>query len=289
MSPFFEQSYFTKKAQRSPTKRSLPQTISKTPPLIIGHRGASAVAPENTEAAFNLALDEGAAGVEFDVRLARDGVPVVIHDPNLRRTGVCAGNVATMTSAQLRQVDVGSWFNHVHPEFARDKYGSQTIPTLDRVFDLFKQRPNPPDVVCVEMKTDQAEETYIDLARAVVQLIQDHDMTTRVVVVSFNLKALAQIKLIDPSITTGALFEPRSNPVKLIRRHPLITAALDCGADEILWHRLIATRRLVDLAAENDLRSVVWTVDDPKWLRHRIEYGFHALITNKPNEMLASL
>jgi glycerophosphoryl diester phosphodiesterase len=113
-------------------------------------------------------------------------------------------------------------------------------------------------------------------------------MITRVVVVSFNLKAVAHIKQIDPAITTGALFEPRRNPVELIRRRPLVTAALAYGADEILLHRLIVSRRLVDLAAENNLRPVVWTVDDPKWLRRRAEFGIHAVITNKPAEMLAS-
>jgi glycerophosphoryl diester phosphodiesterase len=267
----------------------LPQTISKTPPLIIGHRGASAVAPENTLAAVTRALDEGSAGVEFDVRLASDGVPVVIHDASLRRTGLCEGTVATMTSTELQQVDVGSWFNQTHSKLAQDEYSSQRLPTLDQVLDLLNQHPNRPAAIYVEMKTDQAEESYVDLAQAVAQLVRHHRMQSRVVVVSFNLKAVAQIKLIDSSLTTGALFEPRRNPVKLIRGHPLITATLACGADQILLHRLIATRRLADLAAENNLRSVVWTVDDPKWLRRRAEYGIHAVITNNPAEMLASL
>lgn len=267
----------------------MPETISKAPPLIIGHRGASAVAPENTLAAFTRALDEGAAGVELDVRLAKDGVPVVIHDASLRRTGLCEGAVARMTANELQRVDVGSWFNHIHPNFARDEYNSQTVPTLDEVFDLFNRRANQPEVIYVEMKTDQAEETYVEMAQAVAQLIRNHRMLTRVVVVSFNLKAVAHIKQIDPAITTGALFEPRRNPVELIRRHPLITAALACGAEEILLHRLIVSRRLVDLAAESHLRLVVWTVDDPKWLRRRAEFGIHALITNKPAEMSTSL
>jgi glycerophosphoryl diester phosphodiesterase len=197
--------------------------------------------------------------------------------------------VARLTSDKLQRVDVGSWFNHVHPEFARDEYTSQTVPTLDQVFDLFSRRANRPEVVYVEMKTDQAEETYVELAQAVAQLIRNHRMLTRVVVVSFNLKAVAHIKQIDPAITTGALFEPRRNSMKAIRGHPLITATLASGADQILLHRLLATRRLADLAAANSLRSVVWTVDDPRWLRQRIGYGFHAVMTNKPTEMLASL
>lgn len=235
-----------------------------------------------------MALDAGAAGIELDVRLSSDGVPVVIHDANLRRTGELEEIVAATTSSDLQLVNVGSWFNRAHPELARDEYRAQTVPTLAQVFDLFSLRTNLSKIVYVEMKSDQADETYVDLARAVAQTIKADRMNARVVVVSFNLRAVAEIKLIDSSITTGALFEPRRNPVESMRKHPLISAALACGADEILFHRLIATRRLVDLATENNLRSVVWTVDDPQWLRRRSDRGIHAVITNKPAEMLAS-
>ena len=266
----------------------MPDTISKTPPLIIGHRGASALAPENTLAAFKRALIDGADGVELDVRLAADGVPVVIHDPNLRRTGLCEGLVAKMTSSQLVQMDVGGWFNANHPHLARGEYSRQVVPTLDQVFDLFRKRSTHSALIYVEMKTDKAEATHVALARAVVQLVKDRDLRKRVIVVSFNLKALAEIKRIDSNIVTGALFEPRRNPVKTIRKHPLIAAAVKCGANEILLHRLTATRRLVDLSAENNLRSVVWTVDDPKWMRRGAGFGIHALITNNPAEMMAA-
>src|SRR4029077_5089067 len=83
-------------------------------PLIIGHRGASAVAPENTLAAFDLALKSGADGVEFDVRLSRDGVPVIIHDETLRRTGLRPERVSDLTVAELKQVNVAAWFSQRH-------------------------------------------------------------------------------------------------------------------------------------------------------------------------------
>jgi glycerophosphoryl diester phosphodiesterase len=236
--------------------------------------------------AFKLALAEGAAGIELDVRLARDGVPVVIHDATLRRTGVKDGVVARMASTELGRADVGSWFSRLRPSLARTEYARQSVPTLSQVFDLFKQRT---EIIYVEMKTEKAEETYLELAGSVAQLIGDHDFSRRVVVVSFNLEALTQIKIINPSIVTGALFEPRRSPVKTLRKHPMIKAALDCGAREILLHRLVASEKLVALAAENDLRPVVWTVDEPAWLRRRVGYGIHALITNNPALMSASI
>lgn len=253
--------------------------------MIIGHRGASALAPENTLAAFSRALADGAAGVELDVRLARDGVPVVIHDATLRRTGFRKGVVADMTSVELSRTDVGSWFNRSHPSLARVEYLRQTVPPLAQVFALFKKGAG---VIYVEMKTNKAEDTYAELASSVAQLVVEQRLGSRVVVVSFNLKAIARVKAINPSIATGALFEPTRNPVKTIRKHPMITAALDCGADQILLHRLIATKRLVSLAAENDLRPVVWTVDEPKWMRRRTSFGIHAVITNNPALMAAA-
>jgi len=77
-------------------------------PLIIAHRGASAHAPENTLAAFLLALEAGADGVEFDVQLAKNGVPAVIHNATLTRTGLRNERVADLTSLQLAKIDVGA-------------------------------------------------------------------------------------------------------------------------------------------------------------------------------------
>ncbi len=92
------------------------QTDGGKKPLIIAHRGASAIAPENTLAAFRRAIDDGAEGIEFDVRLTKDGVPVVLHDAQLNRVGRCEGRVIDFTSKQLQKLDVGSWFNEKKTE-----------------------------------------------------------------------------------------------------------------------------------------------------------------------------
>jgi glycerophosphoryl diester phosphodiesterase len=239
-------------------------------------------------AAFERALQDGAAGVELDVRLAGDGVPVVIHDAKLRRTGLREGTIAKMTSREICQTDIGSWFNFDHPPLARTEYSRQVVPTLAQVFDLCKHSHRSA-LIYVEMKTDKAEDTFAELASAVVQLVNDRQLRRRVVIVSFNLKALARVKRIDAGIATGALFAPRRNLMKTIRNQPAIKAALQCGADQILLHRLIATKRLVNLALENTLRPVVWTVDDSKWIRRATSLGLHALITNNPGLLVSSI
>ncbi len=105
-------------------------------PLIIAHRGVSAHAPENTLAAIRMAIDAGVDGVEFDVRLASDGVPVVIHDATLNRTGRHKGRVSAFTSNDLCQIDVGSWFNAKCPKLARSAFVGETIPTLWQVLQV---------------------------------------------------------------------------------------------------------------------------------------------------------
>jgi glycerophosphoryl diester phosphodiesterase len=266
-------------------------TNSQDSPLIIAHRGASALAPENTLAAFERAFNDSADGVELDVRLARDGVPVVIHDPTLRRTGCRAGVVSEMTSAELGTIDVGSWFHRSHPKLARADYKDQTIPMLADVFSLAtleraRHGKEREAVIYVEMKSETAAEGEGELARSVSRLITQSNLQSRVVVVSFNLKAIAAVKALDASIRTGALFEPKRSAAKSISGRRLIAAAIECGADEILLHKLIAPRRVIDMATAKGLCSVVWTVDDAKWLSRATRRGIHALITNNPAAMM---
>jgi len=260
-----------------------PGTTPTNNPLIIAHRGASVIAPENTLAAFALAMESGADGIELDVRLSRDGVPVVIHDATLRRTGLRQEAVARMTAKQLGEVDAGSWFNRAHPQRTREEYARECVPTLDQVFRRFPDRNAQ---LYVEMKT-AAGEGFVDLTRAVAQLIKEHKLNSRVVVVSFDLAAIAQIKRIDAAVRTGALFEPKSDLTTVVRKQRMIKAAIDYGANEILLHRSIATRGAVRLAIESDLLVVVWTVDDPKWIGRARSLGIHALITNDPANTLS--
>ncbi len=105
-------------------------------PLIIAHRGASALAPENTFAAFRRAMEDKADGIEFDVRLAKDNVPVVFHDSTLNRLVKIDGRVSAFTSEELQKLDVGSWFNEKHPAEFDDKFSAETVPTLTRLLDF---------------------------------------------------------------------------------------------------------------------------------------------------------
>jgi glycerophosphoryl diester phosphodiesterase len=256
-------------------------TRSEAPPLILGHRGASALAPENTLVAFARAMHEGANGIEFDVRLARDQVPVVIHDASLKRTGSIDRLVKDLTAAELQQIDVGRWFDSRAPAGATS-FAGETLPTLSQVFDLFSANSG---LLYVELKCSGPEGPA--LAAAVARLTRSSGMAERTIIESFNLAALGEIKRNDPGLRTAALFEPQlSRPIASLRRGTLVETARRVAADEIALHHTLAGPRLVEQARLAGLEVVVWTVDDPVWLKRAATRGIKALICNDPGLML---
>src|SRR5258705_10725142 len=98
-------------------------------PLILGHRGASALAPENTLAAFSRAISDGADGIEFDVRLSRDGGAVVIHAASLKPTALINRPVSDLTAAEVGEVDVGSWFEK-RAQNTKQSFSGEKLPTM---------------------------------------------------------------------------------------------------------------------------------------------------------------
>ena len=232
-------------------------------------------------AAFARAFADGADGIELDVRLARDGVPVIIHDATLRRTGSTRGKIADMTSAQLATIDVGSCFNRKRARLAREEYAHERVPTLQQALELCRDRRG---VVYIELKSE-VNAAKIDLVRSVAALIKSFAFYDRATVVSFDLDSLAAIKKLDASIRTGALFALTRNE-KQWRSEAIISSAINCGANEVLLQRLLVRRKLIEKAVECNLPVVVWTVDDPEWLSRAEALGIRALITNDPAKLL---
>lgn len=249
-------------------------------PLILGHRGSSASAPENTLAAFARAINDGADGIEFDVRLSRDGVPVVIHDATLKRTGREDRAVSSLTAAELQTIDVGSWFarrEHLARSFAGEK-----LPLLTQVFELFSSNQK---FLYVEMKCEPGEAEA--LASEVARLCASSGMLERIVVESFDLNAIAAIKRFSKDIRTAGLFEPKlSRPVSSLRKSKMLESAINAKADEIALHHSLAVAGVVEKATQAGLEVVVWTVDNPAWIARARSLGIKALIANDPASLL---
>jgi glycerophosphoryl diester phosphodiesterase len=249
-------------------------------PTIIAHRGASAQAPENTLAAFRTAMDVGAGGVEFDVRLARDGVPVVIHDRDLKRTGKRPQKVSELTSKELSEVDVGSWFNRRFRRRARPEFENETVATLEQTLSLLKDFNGP---IYIELKANAS--TFRDLSAAVCDVIRNSPLLPQIIIKSFKLASIPEVKHLLPNVQTAALF---AVDVMLIIRHRehIVTLASEFGADRISVHHSLVSPKLANRAAEAGMPITVWTVDDPGWLSRRRNLNIDALITNDPAKFL---
>lgn len=252
-----------------------------TKPLIIGHRGASAFAPENTMAAFREAIAVGADGIEFDVRLTRDGVPVVIHDSSLRRTGGVSQRIADVTWAEIAKIDVGSWFAR-KKDLSHGSFANEFVPSLAELFTLFQSNSL---TLYLEMKCDSPAE-YAPLAEVCCRMIAEHALKDRVMVECFQLPALRVVKEIDAGIDTVALFEPSLSSPSVLSDQSVINKATEIGAAAIALHHRLARRSLVEKAKANGMHVAVWTVDDPTWIGRARTLGIEALITNDPSPML---
>jgi glycerophosphoryl diester phosphodiesterase len=249
-------------------------------PLIIAHRGASYDAPENTLSAFRMAVEAGAEGVEFDVQLSRDGVPMVIHDPTLERTGSRLVRVADLTSDSLGEVDVGTWFNIKHPKRAVEDYAGETIPTLAQVLDLLSSFGG---LIYVELKATELD--HQELARVVCDTIRSSHLLPQIIVKSFKLAVVPEVRCLMPEVNTAVLFAPQiMNFLK--RRRQIVEIAHELGAGQISVHRSMLTRGLMKKAHQANMPVTVWTADKPLWLPRCRKLGVKALITNKPAVML---
>jgi glycerophosphoryl diester phosphodiesterase len=246
-------------------------------PLIIAHRGASAFAPENTAAAFRLAVEAGADGVEFDVRLAKDGVPVVIHDATLERTAGTRSTVADATSDELAKLDAGSWFNARFPLLAKPEFALEGVPTVGGVLDIVKDLAGP---VYIELKFERDEECG-PLVDAVAREIAASPIADRIIVKSFKLGVIPQLKCALPAVKAAALFAPQI--MRFLKKEKyIIDMAHEFGADHISIHRSLLSRKLARKAERRNMPVTVWTVDDARGWKRAEKLGVFAVITNDP-------
>ena len=252
-------------------------------PLIIGHRGASALAPENTLASFKRAIESGADGVEFDVRLSKDGVPVVIHDATLVRTAGIDNRVAELTATQLSSIDAGSWFNAAYPAHARREFAAEGIPSLRSVLELLKNVEGP---IYLEMKCE-TEDDVSALVDAVYREIAGSHLLKQIIVKSFRLGVIPRMRAVLSGVQTAALFAPQV--MRLLRKEKyMINIAEELGADHLSVHKSLVSRKLVRKAEKVGMPVTVWTVNTVGWIPRAIRQGLFAVITNHPSKMLAA-
>ena len=232
--------------------------------LNIAHRGASSAAPPNTLAAFEKAVELGADGIEFDVHLSADGVPVVIHDFTVDGTTDGSGRVAEMTLAQLEQLDAGSSFD---PAFAGER-----IPTLVQVLETCGNRL----LLNIELKDLSLRDSGLE--RAVIAQVEQRGLGNRVILSSFNPFSLRRAKKIAPRIPVGLLYAPNL-PLPLRRAWLAPLFPHEARHPE---HTMVDARYLA-WARRHGYQVNTWTVDDPDEMRRLIALGVDSIITNLPD------
>lgn len=267
-------------------------------PIIIAHRGASGLAPENTLAAFKLANAMGAAGIELDVQLSADGKPVVIHDRRLNRTTNARGPVSAFTAAQLKRLDAGSWFARQLAFKPRTRkrvetalttgngkldFSAEGVPTLEEVFRVLV--PAKLQRVYVEIKGEAAtKKVLLKETLALVRLFRLEDSVT---VLSFDHQIIAEAKRLAPRLRAATTFALRVNT--LATQRFIIKAVKQANADEAALHFGLATRRMVDALHKEGIAVSVWTANNRIVLRRMVSSGVDAIMTNYPNRLLEIL
>ena len=223
--------------------------------LITAHRGARAVAPENTMAAFKAAMDAGADFIELDVQHTKDRQVVVLHDADFMRMGGDPRRVADLTAAEVATIDIG---RQRGPRFA-----GEHAPTLEEVIDLVRGRMK----INIELKYNVPDP---GLAPAVVELLRREDFIDQVVITSLDYAALKQVKSIEPRLRTGHIVTAAVGDV------------LRTEADFLSLNSAKTTTSLVRRARAVGKDVAVWTVNDPEVMLRMIERGADNIITDDP-------
>lgn len=221
-------------------------------PKIIAHRGASAHAPENTLSAFELALEQGADGIELDVMLSKDREIVVIHDASVDRTTNGSGRVKDMTLEELKRLDAGQ---------------GEKIPSLEEVFEVFGGK------FLINIELSNYTSFFNSLPIEVAEIIQSHKLVDSVMISSFNPFNLARFRRRLPQVDLGLITLPNKAKHWKYRffRYDAIHPEYQ-DVDQVLVAATHAQNKKIN----------VWEVDEPNEIRRLAALKVDGIITNDP-------
>jgi len=238
----------------------------RTRPLVVAHRGWSWRAPENTLAAYKLAIDAGADMAECDVMLSKDGVPVLMHDDTLKRTTGVDKPVSALTTAELVELDAGAW---------KDKrFAGEKVPTLRQALALTQGKLR----FIIEIKER-------DAALPVLKVIRESGVAPDdLIVFSFSREAVATIAKAEPLLPTSWLLDEVPTDEAALRE--VFRQALRARTSAIGLSYKKATAQVVRMAHERGFAVFTWTVNRESDMRRMIGLGVDAVITDRPDVLL---
>jgi glycerophosphoryl diester phosphodiesterase len=232
--------------------------------MVIAHRGASSYAPENTLAAFDLALEMRVRHIELDVALTSDNQVVVIHDDKLDRTTDGSGLVTSHTLAALRELDAGSWF--------ASQFQGERIPTFDEVLARYKGRVH----IHTEIKGKSES-----LSQRTADLIREHGVERQVTITSFQRVQLERMRACAPELPMGWLVRELNDSI-IAQAHALGVTQLCPRADTV-------TREWVDRLHAEGFVVRAWAVGTEELMQLAVEAGVDGMTVNFPDKLIAYL
>lgn len=242
-------------------------------PLVVAHRGASAYAPENTIAAFELAIELDADALELDLRQTKDSVLVVLHDAEVDRTTNGKGNVRNFTFFELQKLDAGSWFNN--------EFSDQKIPSLQEVIDLLDESTS----IIIELK--EGNETYPGIEERVVEIVKQNNIESQTILKSFNPNVLERLRKIDPDIPLLYVYAVRIPWLgMIIDRGVTFDSVYDLDVEYLQPHRFFLSKSFVEDAKANGYKIISWGVNSTEAINESLEYGVDGIETDYPDKVL---
>jgi glycerophosphoryl diester phosphodiesterase len=238
--------------------------VTESRPLNIGHRGAGGLAPGNTLAAFQVALDLGIDGVELDAQRCRTGEVVIMHDFTVDQATNGTGPVKSLSLAELKALDAGSRFDA--------RFAGERVPTLAEVFDRVGDRL----LVNVELKS--ASPRTDGLEAEAIRLIRERKLERTVIISSFNPFALWRTRRLAPDLKLGLLYA-HDLPVYLRRTW----LAFLSHPEALHPDYTMVNEALVARARANGQQVNTWTVNEPDDMRRMIALGVNGIITDRPD------
>jgi glycerophosphoryl diester phosphodiesterase len=239
--------------------------------LVIAHRGASELAPENTKAAIKKALEIGVDMIEIDVHQTRDGKIILLHDETVNRTTNGKGKVKDLTFDEISKLDAGSWFS--------EHFKGETVPALEEILNEISGKAR----LLIEVKKDSR--TYPGIEKNIMDLIQKHNASSWCIIQSFETRVLKNFLELKDKVEMHKLV---TGDVPVLPLH--VDAKIQTGsiyqydyvASINLFYKFL-TKRKINRIHNQGQKVFTWTVNGEEDMRRMIKMGVDGIITNRPD------
>jgi len=243
---------------------------------IMGHRGAREVAPENTLAAYGLAIEAGVDALELDVHLSNDGELAVMHDARLERTTDGQGELREHTMAELKTLNAAA--NHT----GRD-YGVQRIPTLQETYDFVQGRVQ----INIEIKTDAGGNRYDGIEQKVVDLVRRNNAAGFTIISSFNFPSLLAVRALAPEIQLYAIVSKEYFAQKGSTEPAVLAAEMvESRFNWVAINKSFLTAAMVETLKAQGVRVHGWVVNEVPEMWTIFDMGVDYITTDRPDILI---